>query len=586
MGKPKINSKLLPVKAHYFLYNAGTAAWMPFIPVFARQIGISEVGVGAMYAAFPFGGLILRPICGAIADKFQIHRFIFLFSILVMTLGFAGPGFIPPLPHEQKGHFHCTPLDSYLTVKAGDDCLLHQLQETPDSMKCDLLCHPLNEVQPEDCTAWGLVHEECSEIISMAGYFNLSKADKLNDTLYFKIDELHVGHNLTEPRCANRTEFHCDISCNNTYLMTHVRTPVPVESPYGTDQFIALFSLTFIAWSFFSVSVSMSDSLTFAVLGADSSKYGAQRLWGAVGWGVLITLTGFIIEVASSGLTYTNYTPCFIILIVLMGLDLVVASRIKAVIPPATNAAFSEAFSLLANPSIIVFFLSIMLVGMCTGFLWQFLFWYIEDLMKVQGCGSISSIKLLQGLVGGFQCLLGELPFFFLSGWIVKKLGHVHCMSLVLLAMALRLVLYSVISNPWYFLPVELLQGLTLGLFWSTMASYAYVVAPPGVAATMQGVVGAVFEGVGTALGSFLGGILYNKYGGQMTYFIFGISALIGSILHCVSNLLISRMCPMKPRTGLADMEIVDDLSSEEAFSQVQYKTPQDAVKLRDLAQD
>jgi len=44
---------------------------------------------------------------------------------------------------------------------------------------------------------------------------------------------------------------------------------------------------------------------------------------------------------------------------------------------------------------------------------------------------------------------------------------------------------------------VELFQGFTFGLFYATMASYASIVAPPGTEATMQGTVGAVFEGIG-----------------------------------------------------------------------------------------
>ena len=43
----------------------------------------------------------------------------------------------------------------------------------------------------------------------------------------------------------------------------------------------------------------------------------------------------------------------------------------------------------------------------------------------------------------------------------------------------------------------------------------------------MQGLVGAVFEGVGTSLGSFIGGQLYATYGGWITFRAFGIGALI-----------------------------------------------------------
>jgi len=42
------------------------------------------------------------------------------------------------------------------------------------------------------------------------------------------------------------------------------------------------------------------------------------------------------------------------------------------------------------------------------------------------------------------------------------------------------------LQNPWYILPIELMNGVTFGLFYATMASYASIVAPPGTDATMQ----------------------------------------------------------------------------------------------------
>lgn len=86
----------------------------------------------------------------------------------------------------------------------------------------------------------------------------------------------------------------------------------------------------------------------------------------------------------------------------------------------------------------------------------------------------------------GIQCFGGELPFFFISGKLLKKIGHVNAMSLVLFGFGVRFFCYSLLTNPWYVLPVELLNGVTFGVFYATMASYASIVAPPGTEATMQ----------------------------------------------------------------------------------------------------
>lgn len=86
----------------------------------------------------------------------------------------------------------------------------------------------------------------------------------------------------------------------------------------------------------------------------------------------------------------------------------------------------------------------------------------------------------------GIQCFGGELPFFFLSSFILKKLGHINTMNLVLIGLGTRLILYSTLTSPWFALPVELLHGLSYGVFYATMASYASIVAPLGTETTIQ----------------------------------------------------------------------------------------------------
>lgn len=59
-------------------------------------------------------------------------------------------------------------------------------------------------------------------------------------------------------------------------------------------------------------------------------------------------------------------------------------------------------------------------------------------------------------------------------------------------------MMYSIVeTNIWIFPFLEILHGPSFGLCWPTMVSYADKAAPPGTKATMQGLIGAVFEGLG-----------------------------------------------------------------------------------------
>lgn len=73
---------------------------------------------------------------------------------------------------------------------------------------------------------------------------------------------------------------------------------------------------------------------------------------------------------------------------------------------------------------------------MCTGVIWNFLFWYTEIISTEQS--HKEWLKTLQGLLIGVQCFLGEMPFNFISDSILRKIGHINVMSLVLLIYAIR----------------------------------------------------------------------------------------------------------------------------------------------------
>lgn len=58
-------------------------------------------------------------------------------------------------------------------------------------------------------------------------------------------------------------------------------------------------------------------------------RYGQQRLYGALGWGILSGVTGFIIDAASEGKASKNYIYAFYLGAFFMLLDAAVSWNIK-----------------------------------------------------------------------------------------------------------------------------------------------------------------------------------------------------------------------------------------------------------------
>jgi len=120
----------------------------------------------------------------------------------------------------------------------------------------------------------------------------------------------------------------------------------------------------------------------------------------------------------------------------------------------------------------------------------------MEDIASEYECGQLAWIKTLQGFSQCLQTFGGEIPVFFCSGWIIKKIGHRHCMSLVLFAFTVRFFFYSIITNPIWVLLIEILNGMMYALGRAVTVSYSRMISPPSTNHTLLGLVG-LFDCIG-----------------------------------------------------------------------------------------
>jgi len=83
------------------------------------------------------------------------------------------------------------------------------------------------------------------------------------------------------------------------------------------------------------------------------------------------------------------------------------------------------------------------------------------------------------------------------TGYVIKLIGHMNSFSLMFFGFAVRFFLYSIITNPVWVLPVEILNGVTFALAYSAATSYAALIAPAGAEGTLQGLLGTAMIGLG-----------------------------------------------------------------------------------------
>ncbi|KAL9912022.1 major facilitator superfamily domain-containing protein 6-A isoform X1 [Glossina fuscipes] len=548
--RPNINKDLLPIKAHYFLFNAGTAPVVPFMPTLAKQLGYSSIVVGTMYTILAVIGMLTKPLVGFLSDRYQRHRMLFISCEILTGLAFFlitfTPGVQKPLPVVELHH------ESTTTVRycSSDNCISTNLKNhfQNQTLTCKLhcqiepfiwndMCKECFQIKPENCN-------RSSEYVDLIRDINMNDIgmDQLTDgktcmifTVIQPADDLEA---LESTDCLdNSTYFNttCELNCNNEYLHSQLaESPVISNSDaVSLYQFWWFFGMLTISWIGMAAVVSIGDAICFAILGERGHLYGKQRLYGSVGWGIFSILAGILVDSMSTD-TEKDYTAVFWMTAIIMALDVLASIKLKHTQTHLSPNILKDVGQMFLSMRCVIFFIWCVFIGLGTALIWNFLFWHLENLSSCQ-----DSMKTLQGFVMAIQCFCGELPFFFSSGWILKKIGHINAMSLVLFGFGVRFILYSMLQDPWYVLPIELLNGVTFGLFYATMASYASIVAPPGTETTMQGLVGAIFEGIGVSTGSFVGGLLFDSVGGGHTFEIFGVSFFIAFIVHfCIQKYL------------------------------------------------
>lgn len=308
------------------------------------------------------------------------------------------------------------------------------------------------------------------------------------------------------------------------------------DSFYETLSFWCFVFLMCLGTIGFNVSNCVSDAACFDVLGDKPMNYGAQRVWGTIGFGFTALVSGIIGHVyqieSSTGIK--SLTPALLIMIIFGIFDLI---SIKWLELPKFNSEgesiATKVMDLLRKKEIVIFLCFATLAGILDSFIIYYLFWYIEE-MAVK-TGYEESIKLIEACVVAAECLGGEILFFLFSGKILKLLGYVHCLSFCFFMYFIRLVLISLIPSPWWLVLIEFfMQGSSYALCYTCIVAYASEISPIGTQNTIQGLVAGMDDGAGFAIGSIIGGQMYRRYGGTISFRVFAIGALVTCLAHII----------------------------------------------------
>jgi len=280
-----------------------------------------------------------------------------------------------------------------------------------------------------------------------------------------------------------------------------------------------------IVYAFFAAPIMpLVDASTLDWLGLGRHRYGRIRLWGAIGWGLSAPLIGWLIERNQIHWAFYGY-------LLLMSCGLFIAWLLP-IRQTLSRSPFRRSLILIAGNGQWVLFLAVVFIGgMCLATISNYLFLYMNYL---------GASKTLMGLSLTFATI-SELPIMFFSDRLLNRWGARGLLMMALLAYVLRALAYTLFSEPWLFLGVQLLHGLTFSAMWVAGVSYADRIAPEGLGATAQGLFSGVLLGLGGIAGGLIGGILYDELGAMSLFRLVAAVAFIGFVIFALTSHWVAR---------------------------------------------
>ncbi|XP_008102984.1 major facilitator superfamily domain-containing protein 6 isoform X3 [Anolis carolinensis] len=549
----KVNNDLLVSKVFYFFFYAAYGSLYPLLPVYYKQLGMTPSQSGLLVGIRYFIEFCSAPFWGVVADRFKKGKVVLLFSLLCWVLFNLGIGFVKPatlrcvpkfpLPVHPTNASHfpaTTPQNvSSLALAAVGVTLpkgrgkrdLPTYSFSPLSSAMPVVTEPIfpamtpsgNEVHPLDKD---VVTEN---IVSLSSLGNKTSATVL-------------------PAVTTKAVF------SDQVMLVYDHQEV--------EAIFLLILLVVIIGEFFSASsVTIVDTVTLQYLGKHRDRYGLQRMWGSLGWGLAMLSVGIGIDsthisvlVEGQGCKapeYKNYRIVFIVFGVLMTLSLLVATQFRfhynhykqeeneskeaEVVQVDRNSSTDSSNETRSNNSqlqsfhfwdLIKLLCSIQygsvlfvawFMGFGYGFVFTFLYWHLQDLNGTTTLFGVCSVL----------SHVSELTAYFFSHKLIELIGHIRVLYIGLACNTARYIYISYLENAWTVLPMEVLQGVTHAAIWAACISYLSAAVPPELRTSAQGILQGLHLGLGRGCGAMIGGVLVNYFGAASTFRGIGMACLV-----------------------------------------------------------
>jgi MFS transporter, PPP family, 3-phenylpropionic acid transporter len=272
-----------------------------------------------------------------------------------------------------------------------------------------------------------------------------------------------------------------------------------------------------------SATSTLVDSMTLVMLGERREDYGRYRLGGTIGYILTTGTVGFLFDRAGLKLMFPVYG---ILMACFAGIALLLPS-----LPVHRGARSRGQIGVMMRQPAWLLFIAVI-----------FLCWIALNASIMFLGVSLSAMGANQALIGVAVTIgaVVEIPFMGYSGRLLRRFGSRRLLIFAMSLMVLRYFLLGWMPSPEWAVAINVINGISFPLFWTSSVTYNNRLAPPGLAGTAQGLFNSA-SGLAAVVSSLLTGLLFDSLGPNGIFVVMAFIVLAALILFTVGTILQQR---------------------------------------------
>ncbi|HBX24305.1 MAG TPA: MFS transporter [Desulfotomaculum sp.] len=286
---------------------------------------------------------------------------------------------------------------------------------------------------------------------------------------------------------------------------------------FSLDSFYLLLPAAFLFFAFAWPPLPLIDCLTLAIAREKGGSFGSYRLWGSLGFAVTALVAGSVLAVVGIERVDRIYQG-------LLLLALLFAALAQDAPQAAQPVGFDQLKKLVTRKEVLLFLLLIALLNTTNK---------VNDAFMgifMRGIGGSEADVGLAWTIGP----LSEVPVFAFSFLFLVRFNELTLLALAAAIYSLRWFLFSITTDPALVTAIQVMHGLSFGLFYVSAVSYIGKIVPQHLRASGQGLLSTFSGGVAGIMGSLLGGYIMDGFGARFLYTSCSILALASVVAFLV----------------------------------------------------